>query len=59
MAAKQTASSKRIPNLEIANEMFKMAFLVKKQKFHLKFPQLSDLELNKKTVEYFRELPED
>lgn len=43
----------------MANEMFKTAFAVKKQKLHQKFPQLSDSELNKKTVEYFRELSED
>lgn len=58
-AAKQSLTQKRISNLEMANEMFKTAFAVKKQKLHQKFPQLSDSELNKKTVEYFRELSED
>jgi len=43
----------------MANEMFKMAFEVKKQKFHLKFPQLSEIELEKKTAAYFAELTEN
>ena len=52
-------SRKRKSNLEMANEMFKAAFSVKKQKFHLKFPKLSEVELQKMTVAYFVELHEN
>ena len=52
-------SQKRKSNLEMANEMFKAAFSVKKQKFHLKFPKLSEVELHKMTIAYFVELPEN
>lgn len=46
-------------NLEIANQMFKEAFLVKKMRFLHLHPGLSDEELHKMTIEYFRNLPDD
>ncbi|MCB0411377.1 MAG: hypothetical protein KDD22_02555, partial [Bdellovibrionales bacterium] len=46
-------------NLEIANQMFKEAFLVKKTRFSHLHPELSDEELHKMTIEYFRNLPDD
>ncbi len=46
-------------NLEIANQMFKDAFLVKKTRFSHLHPELSDEELHKMTIEYFRDLPDD
>ena len=46
-------------NLEMANQMFKDAFLVKKTRFSHLHPELSDEELHKMTIEYFRNLPDD
>ena len=45
-------------SLETANEMFKAAFNVKKNKFSQENPKLSDSELNIKTAQYFRGLSE-
>jgi len=42
--------------LEIAGEMYKFAFAVKKQKFAQQFLDLSDDELNRKTAVYLRDL---
>ena len=50
---------RRPTNLEMANQMFKDAFLVKKTRFSKLHPQLSDEELHKMTVEYFKNLPDD
>ena len=50
---------KKQTSLETANEMYKMTFLVKKQKFSLQFPCLSESELQNKTVQYFLELQKD
>ena len=55
----QNTKAGRISKLELANEMYKLAFTVKKQKFHLMFPHLNDAELNTKTATYLRELPQD
>lgn len=46
-------------NLEIADQMFKDAFLVKKTRFSHLHPHLSDKELQKMTAEYFKRLNED
>lgn len=43
----------------MANQMFKDAFLVKKTRFSYLHPELSDEELHKMTIEYFRNLPDD
>lgn len=49
---------KRISSLEMADQMFKDAFLVKKMKFAQENPQLSEADLKAKTAEYFRKLSE-
>lgn len=46
-------------NLEMANQMFKDAFLVKKTRFSHLHPELSDEELHRMTAEYFRKLNEE
>ncbi|KYG64106.1 hypothetical protein AZI86_15000 [Bdellovibrio bacteriovorus] len=43
-------------SLEIANQMYKDAWLVKRTQFQKKFPHLSSAELDKKTSEYFAQL---
>jgi hypothetical protein len=48
----------RVTNLEMANQMFKDAFLVKKTRFSHLHPELSEQELHKMTAEYFRNLPD-
>lgn len=45
--------------LEIANEMFKTAFQIKKHKFRLESPELSESEVQQKTADYFKNLPKD
>ena len=52
-------TQKRKPtNLEMADQMFKDAFLVKKTRFSHLYPELSDDELIKMTAKYFKELNE-
>jgi hypothetical protein len=46
-------------NLEIADQMFKDAFLVKKTRFSHLHPTLSQEELHKMTIAYFRRLNSD
>ncbi len=46
-------------NLEMADQMFKDAFLVKKTRFSHLHPELSDKELSKMTADYFRKLNEE
>jgi hypothetical protein len=46
-------------NLETANQMFKDAFLVKKSRFAVENPQLSEQEIYKMTADYFRNLPDN
>jgi hypothetical protein len=46
-------------NLEIADQMFRYAFLVKKTRFSHLYPNLSDNELHKMTAEYFKKLNEE
>lgn len=41
-------------NLETADQMFKDAFLVKKTRFSHLYPERSDSELHKMTVDYFK-----
>ncbi len=50
---------KRPTNLELANQMFKDAFIVKKTRFSHLNPHLTDDELHKMTAEYFRKLNEE
>jgi hypothetical protein len=59
MKAVRLSSPKRQSNLETANEMYKMAFLVKKNKFSREFPKLTESEILQKTMKYFKELPKD
>jgi len=54
-----SSTPKQLSNLEIANEIFKTVFLVKRERLHQQFPELSDSELDKKTAEYIRELPDN
>ena len=56
---KPSPSKRKWTNLEIADQMFKDAFLVKKTRFSHLHPKLSDEELHKMTVKYFRNLPDD
>ncbi len=56
---KSPTQKRRPTNLEMANQMFKDAFLVKKTRFSKLHPELSDEELHKMTIEYFRNLPDD
>ena len=44
--------------LEMADQMFKDAFLVKKTRFSHLHPELSDDELSKMTANYFKKLNE-
>ncbi len=50
---------RRWTSLELADQMFKDAFLVKKTRFSHLHPNLSDEELQKMTVEYFKKLNEE
>lgn len=56
---KSSHPKRKWTNLEVANQMFKDAFLVKKMQFSKMHPDLSDEELHKMTIEYFRNLPDD
>lgn len=51
-------SAKKQSSLETANEIFKMAFLIKKAKFSSSDPNLTDSQLNQKTALYFRKISE-
>ncbi len=46
-------------NLEMANQMFKDAWLVKHTFFQKKFPNLTTEEVNKMTAQYFANLKDD
>jgi hypothetical protein len=46
-------------SLELADQMFKDAFLVKKTRFSHLHPDLSDEELQKMTAEYFKKLNQE
>ena len=46
----------RQASLTTANEMFKTAFAVKKMRFSILHPHLSELELTKFTAQYFRNM---
>ncbi|MGK5085278.1 hypothetical protein WDW37_18480 [Bdellovibrionota bacterium FG-1] len=58
MCRKPPAGLNVLP-LEIANEMYKFAFLSKQHQFAKKFPHLTKEELHQKTVAYFVALPKD
>lgn len=45
--------------LEIANEMYKFAVTIKREKFAREFPGLDAETLRKKTMDYFLNLPKD
>ena len=57
--SQQTPSPKRPTNLEMADQMFKDAFLVKKTRFSHLHPELSEKELHQMTAAYFRKLNEE
>ncbi len=46
----------RPTKLEMANEMYKFAFSVKKSRFKNQFPNLSSAEIQQKTVDFFKKL---
>lgn len=50
---------KKQTNLETADQMWKDAFLVKKTRFSHLHPELSDEQLHKMTIEYFKKLNEE
>jgi hypothetical protein len=54
----QKPADKKLSNLEAANEIFKAAFQIQKQRISEKLPHLSDTELQQKTADYFRALNE-
>lgn len=56
---KASSPERKWTNLEMADQMFKDAFLVKKTRFSHLHPNLSDEELQKMTVEYFKKLNEE
>lgn len=58
-ALKPLNPQRKWTNLEIADQMFKDAFLVKKTRFSHLHPHLSDEDLHKMTVEYFKKLNEE
>jgi hypothetical protein len=59
LAQRFTHKKTKHTSLEIANQMYKDAWLVKRTLFQKKFPQLSSAELDKKTAEYFAQLKDD
>lgn len=56
---KSSGKKSRPSNLEMANQMFKDAFLVKKTRFSKLHPELSEEKVQRMTVDYFRNLPDD
>lgn len=48
---------RRRTSLEVANQMFKDAFIVKRTRFAAENPRLSERELDRLTAEYFAKLP--
>lgn len=50
---------KKQANLETANQMWKDAFAVKKMKFQIENPHLSEKEIQNLTVEYFKNLSKE
>lgn len=51
--------TKKQTNLETADQMWKDAFLIKKTRFSHLHPELSEEQLHKMTVEYFKKLNEE
>jgi hypothetical protein len=51
--------NKVFQKMRMANEMYKTAFCVKKNKFAQEAPQLSEKEILEKTKKYFLDLPKD
>ncbi|HPI39561.1 MAG TPA: hypothetical protein PLJ21_02075 [Pseudobdellovibrionaceae bacterium] len=56
---KTVVSKRKWTSLEIADQMFKDAFLVKKTRFSHLHPNLTNEELQKKTIEYFKKLNQE
>lgn len=56
---KNVGPKRKWTSLELADQMFKDAFLVKKTRFSHLYPDLSDEELQKMTANYFRKLNEE
>ena len=50
-------ASRRMTSLELANEMYKDAFRMKRTRFAVENPQLSEAALDRMTARYFAELP--
>ena len=48
---------RKATKLEIANELYRAAFRVKRQRFKEKFPDRTSHEIDTLTKGYFRELP--
>jgi hypothetical protein len=46
----------KLTKLEIASELYKFAFAVKRQKFSERFPELPSHELDRKTAEYLQKV---
>jgi hypothetical protein len=56
----QTSNTKtKYTSLEIANQMYKDAWLIKRTFFQKKNPNLSAAELNAKTADYFSKLKDN
>ena len=58
-SSKISRPKRKSTNLEMANTMFKEAFLVKRTRFAKENPHLSEFEIDKMTANYFRNLPDD
>jgi len=56
MVVEPTKNKKRPTNLEMANAMYKDAFVMKKERIRVLFPKLTEDEIHEKTLEYFRSL---
>ena len=56
MSSSNKEIKERQTSLETANEMYKAAFLMKKERFAKENPQLSEKELLEFTSAYFRNL---
>lgn len=54
-----TQARKKPTKLEIANELYKFAFRVKRQKFKERFPERSADEIEALTKQYFLKLKDE
>ncbi len=55
----QSQKKSKPTRLEMADQMFKDAFLIKKTRFSHLHPNLTEKELTKMTADYFRNLNEE